>query len=90
MAEIKRLEGMYVREEKVASLEEMVRKMTSMPAGHLGLARRGLLQEGCADDIAVFDPARVIVNGRIVVHHGEHTGNLPGKVLKRNSRGVVE
>ena len=104
-----RVLGKYVREEKVASLEEMVRKMTSMPAGHLGLARRGLLQEGCAADIAVFDPARVIdnatwtaparypdgiphviVNGRVVVHDGEHTGNLPGRVLKRNSPGVVE
>ncbi|MGZ7065629.1 MAG: amidohydrolase family protein, partial [Candidatus Aminicenantales bacterium] len=104
-----RVLGKYVREEKVAALEEMVRKMTSMPADHLGLARSGLLKEGCAADIAVFDPARVIdkaawtaparypegiphvvVNGRVVVQNGEHTGNLPGRVLKRNSRGVVE
>ena len=104
-----RVLGKYVREEKVASLEDMVRKMTLMPAGHLGLARRGLLKEGCAADITVFDPTRVIdkatwtapaqypvgiphvvVNGRVVVHNGEHTGTLPGRVLKRNPRGVVE
>ena len=54
-----RVLGKYVREEKVASLEEMVRKMTSMPAAHLGFVRRGRLKIGWAADLCVFDPARV-------------------------------
>ncbi len=52
--------GKYVREEKVVSLEEMVRKMTFMPASHLGFLERGLVRAGWAADLAVFDPARVI------------------------------
>jgi N-acyl-D-aspartate/D-glutamate deacylase len=32
----------------------------------------------------------VVVNGAVVVDHGEHSGRLPGKVLKRNIRGAVE
>jgi N-acyl-D-amino-acid deacylase len=55
-----RVLGKYVREEKVVSLEEIVRKMTAMPAAHLGLVRRGMLKIGWAADICVFDPERVI------------------------------
>lgn len=55
-----RVLGRYVREQRVAPLEEMIRKMTSMPAGHLGFLRRGALKIGWAADIVVFDPARVI------------------------------
>jgi N-acyl-D-aspartate/D-glutamate deacylase len=49
----------YVRERKVLTLEEAVRKMTSFPAKRLALSDRGLLQPGMKADIAVFDPARV-------------------------------
>ena len=52
--------GKYVREERVVSLEEMVRKMTSMPASHLGFLKRGLVRKGWAADLAVFDPAKVV------------------------------
>jgi len=52
--------GKYVREEKVMPLEEMVRKMTSLPAAHMGFVRRGRLQVGWAADVCVFDPDRVI------------------------------
>lgn len=55
-----RVLGKYVRQEKIAPLEEMVRKMTAMPAAHLGFVRRGMLKIGWAADICVFDPARVI------------------------------
>jgi N-acyl-D-amino-acid deacylase len=55
-----RVLGKYVREEKVASLEEIVRKMTAMPAAHLGFVRRGMLKIGWAADVCVFDPERVI------------------------------
>ena len=41
-------------------LEEAVRKMTSFPATRLGLADRGLLREGLAADITIFDAAAII------------------------------
>jgi N-acyl-D-amino-acid deacylase len=52
--------GKYVREEKLIPLEEMIRKITAMPAAHMGFVRRGQLKAGWAADICVFDPARVI------------------------------
>jgi N-acyl-D-amino-acid deacylase len=54
-----RVLGHYVRDQKVLSLAEAVRKMTSLPAQILGSKDRGRLQEGFAADIAVFDAARV-------------------------------
>jgi N-acyl-D-amino-acid deacylase len=54
-----RVLGKYVREEKVISLEEAVRRLTSLPAGNLGLESRGLLKEGMFADIAVFDPKTI-------------------------------
>lgn len=100
--------GKYVREEKIVPLEEMVRKITAMPAAHMGFVRRGRLKVGWAADVCVFDPAgiadratftdpavypagveAVIVNGQIVVERGEHTGRLPGRVLRKNERGAV-
>jgi N-acyl-D-aspartate/D-glutamate deacylase len=54
-----RLLGKYVREEQVISLEEAVRKLTSLPATNLGIADRGLLQEGYFADVVVFDPAEI-------------------------------
>jgi N-acyl-D-amino-acid deacylase len=54
-----RVLGHYVRDEKVLTLPEAVRKMTSLPARILGLTDRGQIKEGAIADIAVFDPARV-------------------------------
>jgi len=54
-----RVLGHYVREEKVLVLEEAVRKMTSLPAQILGLRDRGLLREGFAADLVLFDPDKV-------------------------------
>ncbi|HVF81037.1 MAG TPA: D-aminoacylase [Flavisolibacter sp.] len=54
-----RVLGKYVREEKVISLEEAVRRMTSLPAQKFGLKNRGLLQEGFAADIIIFDEKEV-------------------------------
>ncbi len=100
--------GKYVREEKLVPLEEMIRKMTAMPAAQMGFVRRGMLKVGWAADICVFDPERVIdratfqepavypegirqvvVNGQVVVADGEHTGRLPGKVLRKNAHGAA-
>ena len=49
----------YVREEKVISLEEAIRRMTSLPAQKFQLNNRGLLKEGYAADIVVFDEKEV-------------------------------
>ncbi|HUM11994.1 MAG TPA: D-aminoacylase [Myxococcaceae bacterium] len=54
-----RLLGTYAREEKLFSVEEAVRKVTSGAARRLGLTDRGLLRPGMLADIVVFDPARV-------------------------------
>ncbi len=55
-----RVLGRYVREWKVLTLEDAVRKMTSLPAARLGLGGRGLLQPGKKADIVVFSPERVL------------------------------
>jgi N-acyl-D-aspartate/D-glutamate deacylase len=54
-----RVLGHYVRDLSVLTLEEAVRKMTSLPARILDLPDRGQLREGFAADVVVFDPARV-------------------------------
>ena len=55
-----RVLGRYVRERKDMSLEEAVRKMTSLPARRLGLKDRGVLAPGKAADLVVFDPDSVL------------------------------
>ncbi|MEO8173204.1 MAG: D-aminoacylase [Sediminibacterium sp.] len=49
----------YVRDEKVISLEEAVRRMTSLPAQKFQLQNRGILREGFAADIVIFDEEKV-------------------------------
>lgn len=96
-----RLLGKYVREEKVITLEEAVRKLTSLPAANLKISRRGAIRDGYYADIAIFDPEKirdnatfekpqqyatgmvhVFVNGVQVIKDGEHTGALPGRVVR--------
>ncbi|MDE2691705.1 MAG: D-aminoacylase [Acidobacteriota bacterium] len=52
--------GRYVRERNVVSLEEGIRKMTSLSAQHLGIADRGAIEEGHYADLVLFDPETVI------------------------------
>jgi N-acyl-D-amino-acid deacylase len=54
-----RLLGRYVRDEKVITLPEAIRRLTSLPATNLGLDRRGRLKEGFFADVVVFDPATI-------------------------------
>jgi len=54
-----RVYARYVREDKLMTVPEAVRKMTSLPASNLGITNRGLLRPGYFADIAVFDPAAI-------------------------------
>jgi N-acyl-D-aspartate/D-glutamate deacylase len=100
----------WVRRRQALTLEEGVRMLTMEPATAWGLHDRGLLREGLAADVVVFDPDRVaadmpevvndlpagarrlrqkatgfrasVVNGAVVLRDGEHTGALPGRVLR--------
>lgn len=54
-----RVLGYYAREQKLFSMEEAVRKMTSLPAGKLGLTDRGYLRPGYKADVTIFDPLTV-------------------------------
>ncbi len=54
-----RVLGRYVREEKLFSVSEAVRKMTSLPAERFRLQHRGRIQEGCYADLVLFDPAEI-------------------------------
>ena len=54
-----RVYAQYVRGEKLLTVEEAVRKMTSLPAANLGIAQRGLLQPGYFADVVVFDPSTI-------------------------------
>jgi N-acyl-D-aspartate/D-glutamate deacylase len=97
-----RVLGVYVREHGLLTLEDAVRKMTSLNAAKLGLRDRGLVHAGCFADLVVFDPLRVIdrstylepfqyaegiehvvVNGRVVIEKGKHTGARPGRALRK-------
>jgi N-acyl-D-amino-acid deacylase len=69
-----RVLGTYVRARHVISLEEAVRKMTSLPAAHFRFAGRGVLAAGYAADIAVFDPSRVADAATFDAPHAYATG----------------
>jgi len=93
--------GRYVREEGLMPLEEAIRRLTGLPAGNLGLRRRGRLAPGYHADVVAFDPATVVdhatyeqphqlavgvshvfVNGVQVLREGQHTGAMPGQVVR--------
>jgi len=95
-----RVLGRYVRDEKVITLEEAIRKMTSANAAKAFQYDRGLLRPGMAADVTVFNAATiidnatyekphryasgveyVIVNGKVVLDRGQHTGARPGAIL---------
>ncbi len=54
-----RLLGKYVRDEKVISLPEAVRRLTGLPATNLGLDHRGFLKVGMFADVVLFDPQTI-------------------------------
>jgi len=54
-----RVLGKYVRDDKVLSMPDAIRKLSGLPATNLELDRRGFLKEGMFADVVVFDPARI-------------------------------
>lgn len=71
-----RVLGKYVRDEKVISLEEAVRKLAALPAQNMRIDRRGELKEGFFADVVVFDPATIRDNATFVEPHQYASGIL--------------
>jgi N-acyl-D-amino-acid deacylase len=69
-----RLLGRYVRDQHVLSLEEAVRRLTSLPAHNLHLAGRGQLAPGYAGDVVVFDPQTIADHATFERPHQYSTG----------------
>lgn len=82
-----RVLGKYVRDEKVITLEEAVRRMTSLPAQKFNLRDRGLLREGFAADILIFDENTVKDLSTFEKPHAYSTGF---KYVIVNGQVVVE
>ncbi len=100
----------WVRDKQAFSLEEAIRLLTLVPASYWGLKNRGMLREGWAADVIIFDGDKIapmlpvldhdlpagarrlkqkatglkttIVNGEVLLRDNEHTGALPGKLLR--------
>jgi N-acyl-D-amino-acid deacylase len=71
---VARLLGKYVRDEKVISLEDAVRRLSSLPAENLKLRDRGALKQGYFADIVIFDPAKVEDHATFEKPHQYSTG----------------
>lgn len=69
-----RVLGKYVRDEKVLTMEEAIRKLTSLPATNLKIKKRGLLQTGYYADLAIFDPAKIQDHATFENPHQYSTG----------------
>ena len=100
----------WVREKEALTLEEAVNSVTNVPATLWGLNNRGLLREGFAADVTIFNPDTIspripevandlpagarrltqkadgilatVVNGQVLMRDCEHTGALPGQLLR--------
>ena len=69
-----RVLGKYSRDEGIISLEEAVRRMTSLPAANIQIRERGQLKEGFYADVVVFDPATVTDHATFPDPHQYATG----------------
>jgi N-acyl-D-amino-acid deacylase len=69
-----RVLGEYVRVRKVITLEDAVRRMTSLPAATFRLSDRGLIKVGMAADLVVFDPATVTDRATFAKPHAYSEG----------------
>jgi N-acyl-D-aspartate/D-glutamate deacylase len=82
-----RILGRYVREEKLLSLEEAIRKMTSLPATRMRLDGRGQVREGFFADLVVFDP-ETIIDRSTYVNPWQYSAGIPYVII--NGRLVVD
>lgn len=77
--------GKYVRENKIVSWEEAIRKITSLPAQRFGLGNRGLIKESSMADLVVFDSETIIDQATFANPHqypkGIHTVIVNGTVV---------
>ena len=71
---VARLLGKYVRDEKVISLEEAVRRLTLLPAQTLGISKRGRLVSGHFADVVIFDPEKIADHATFAKPHQYSTG----------------
>jgi N-acyl-D-amino-acid deacylase len=89
-----RVLGEYVGRRHVISLEEAIRKMTSLPAEQFRFANRGLIRAGYAADLVVFDPARVADTATYETPHAYPTGVpyvlVNGVVVVKNGQQTDE
>jgi N-acyl-D-amino-acid deacylase len=69
-----RVLGKYVREEKVISIEEAIRRMTSLPANKFKLKDRGLIREGMSADFVIFDEHAISDKATFSSPHAYSTG----------------
>lgn len=82
-----RVLGRYVREKQIIPLEDAIRRMTSLPAQRFKLANRGLLKEGYAADIVVFDEKTV---GDAATYEAPHAYSTGFSFVLVNGVSVIE
>lgn len=89
-----RVLGKYVREENVISLEDAVKKMTSLPAGRLNLQHKGLIKVGMDADLVLFNPDEIIDKSSFKEPFKEPEGIdfviVNGKIVLENGRFTGE
>ncbi len=89
-----RVLGVYVRERRILTLQDAIRRMSAMPAQRLGFGDRGLLRPGMKADIVVFDPATVADKATFDQPHQYSVGFrdviVNGKLALRNGRVMGE
>ena len=71
-----RLLGKYVRDEQIISIEEAIRKLTSLPASNLKIKKRGKLAKGYFADLAIFNPETIQDHATFSEPHQLSTGML--------------
>ncbi len=83
---------LYVREQGIVTLEEMIRKMTSLSAAHVGIEQRGLISPGYAADLVLFDPDTITDNATIEQHDRLSDGIIRvwvnGETVWKDQRGT--
>jgi N-acyl-D-amino-acid deacylase len=85
-----RVLGRYVRDERVLTLEDAVRKMTALSAANVGITDRGTIRPGMAADLVLFDPGTVTERATVAEPHAVSAGIdtvwVNGDIVYANSR----